>query len=77
MKCYEGALNLDIVAIIGNYDVLADLAGRFNIPFHHVGHEGLTREEHEAKMRTIIDEYDPEYVVLAKYMRVLTPDFVV
>ena len=76
MKCYEGALNLDVVAVIGNYDVLADLTSKFNIPFHHVSHEGLSREEHEAKMRTIIDEYAPEYVVLAKYMRVLTPSFV-
>ncbi len=76
MKCYEGALNLDVVAVIGNYDVLADLTGKFNIPFHHVSHEGLSREEHEAKMRAIIDEYAPEYVVLAKYMRVLTPGFV-
>ena len=76
IKCYEGALNLEIAAVVGNYDVLADLTSKFNIPFHHISHEGLSREEHEAKMRAVIDEYEPEYVVLAKYMRVLTPGFV-
>lgn len=76
MKCYEGALNLDIAAVIGNYDVLADLAGKFNVPFHCVSHEGLSREEHEIKLRQVIDQYAPEYVVLAKYMRILTPELV-
>lgn len=64
IKCYEGALNLEIAAVVGNYDVLADLTSKFNIPFHHISHEGLSREEHEAKMRAVIDEYEPEYVVL-------------
>jgi formyltetrahydrofolate deformylase len=76
MKCYDGALNLDIAAVIGNYDVLEDLTSKFNIPFHCVSHEGLSREEHEAKLRAAIDQYAPEYVVLAKYMRILTPSLV-
>ena len=76
MKSYSGALGVDIAAVIGNYDKLADLTGKFDIPFHTVSHEGLSREEHELQVRAIIDQYQPDYVVLAKYMRVLTPDFV-
>ena len=76
MKSYSGALDVDIAAVIGNYDKLADLTGKFDIPFHTVSHEGLSREEHELQVRAIIDQYQPDYVVLAKYMRVLTPDFV-
>lgn len=76
MKSYSGALDVDIAAVIGNYDKLADLTGKFEIPFHTVSHEGLSREEHELQVRAIIDQYQPDYVVLAKYMRVLTPDFV-
>lgn len=41
-----------------------------------VSHEGLTREEHDQQMIAQIDQYKPDYVVLAKYMRVLTPAFV-
>ena len=76
MKSYSGALDVDIAAVVGNYDKLADLTGKFEIPFHTVSHEGLSREEHELQVRAIIDQYQPDYVVLAKYMRVLTPDFV-
>ena len=76
MKSYSGALDVDIAAVVGNYDKLADLTGKFDIPFHTVSHEGLSREEHELQVRAIIDQYQPDYVVLAKYMRVLTPEFV-
>lgn len=76
MKSYSGALNVDIAAVVGNYDKLADLTEKFDIPFHTVSHEGLSREEHELQVRAIIDQYEPDYVVLAKYMRVLTPEFV-
>ena len=76
MKSYSGALDVNIAAVVGNYDKLADLTEKFDIPFHTVSHEGLSREEHELQVRAIIDQYEPDYVVLAKYMRVLTPDFV-
>ena len=76
MKNYAGALDMDIVAVIGNYDTLAELTGKFDIPFHAVSHEDLSRTEHEEQVRTLIDGYQPDYVILAKYMRVLTPSFV-
>lgn len=76
MKSYSGALDVEIAAVVGNYDVLADLTEKFGIPFHNVSHEGLTREEHEAKVQAVVDQYEPDYLVLAKYMRVLTPAFV-
>ena len=71
-----GALDMDIVAVIGNYDTLAELTGKFDIPFHCVSHEDLSRTEHEEQVRALIDGYQPDYVILAKYMRVLTPSFV-
>ncbi len=39
-------------------------------------HEGLNREEYEKKMLEVILMYEADYLVLAKYMRVLTPGFV-
>lgn len=76
MKSYSGALPFDIVGVIGNYDLLEDLTKRFDIPFITISHEGLTREEHEQKMLETIKQFDFDYVVLAKYMRILTPNFV-
>ncbi|WP_213993619.1 formyltetrahydrofolate deformylase [Sodalis sp. dw_96] len=76
MKSAFGGLDMDIAAVIGNHDTLRTLVERFEIPFHLVSHDGFNREEHDAHMMAQIDAYAPEYVVLAKYMRVLTPDFV-
>jgi formyltetrahydrofolate deformylase len=64
-----------IVGVVGNHSVLAPLCYQFSIPFTHVPAEGLSREEHEAKVRKIIDAENPDLVVLAKYMRILTPAF--
>ena len=72
----DGELEADIEAVIANHDALRSLVERFDIPFHLVSAEGLSREEHEAKMMAQIDRYDFDYIVLAKYMRILTPVFV-
>ncbi|MCT8982563.1 formyltetrahydrofolate deformylase [Shewanella algae] len=76
MKTYYGALDVEIAAIVANYDTLAPLAAKFEVPFHHVCHQRLDRSAHERAMLEIIAGYQPEYLVLAKYMRVLTPEFV-
>ncbi len=76
MKTYDGSLDVDVAAVVGNYDNLRQLTERFDIPYHFVSHEGLNRQEHEAKMLDVINQYQADYLVLAKYMRVLTADFV-
>ncbi len=72
----SGELNADIEAVIGNHDTLEELVCRFNIPFFKVSAEGMSREAHEAKMMKVIDEQNFDYIVLAKYMRILTSTFV-
>ncbi len=69
-------LGANIKAVIGNYNTLRPLVEKFNIPFYHVSHEGLSREEHEEKLLKILLRYQPEFLVLAKYMRILSPGFV-
>ena len=76
MKANYGGLDVDIAAVIGNHDTLRPLVERFGIPFELVSHEGLSREEHDKQMGDAIAAHEPDYVVLAKYMRVLTPEFV-
>jgi formyltetrahydrofolate deformylase len=68
-------LNANILAVISNHLVLKELSEKMNVPFHYVSHENISREEHEKKLLTILDQYNPEYIVLAKYMRILTPEF--
>lgn len=76
MRQYSGDLHINITAIISNHDSLKDISQKFNIPFYFISHEDLSREEHERKLFEIIDEFNFDYIVLAKYMRILNPEFV-
>jgi formyltetrahydrofolate deformylase len=69
-------LEIDIQAVIGNYDELRGLTESFGVPYHFISRENHSRESHEIALQKTLDRYDYEYVVLAKYMRILTPDFV-
>ncbi|WAC10862.1 formyltetrahydrofolate deformylase [Dyadobacter pollutisoli] len=69
-------LDATILAVISNYNTLQPLVGKFGIPFHFISHENKTREEHEEAILRTLDVYRPEYLVLAKYMRIITPEFV-
>ncbi len=68
--------NADLLAVISNHNHLEPLVRRFELPFHHVSHEGLDRDEHERRIIARIESYSPDFVVLAKYMRILGPEFV-
>jgi formyltetrahydrofolate deformylase len=76
LRHHFGELNARIAAVISNHAVLGDLAARFGVPFHHIPHEGATREAHENALLQQLDACRPDYIVLAKYMRILSPGFV-
>ncbi|MEI6238780.1 MAG: formyltetrahydrofolate deformylase [Planctomycetia bacterium] len=65
-----------IVGVVSNHDVLRPLVERFGVPFQHVPHEGVSREAHEDAVAAAIDAHACDYIVLARYMRVLSEPFV-
>lgn len=69
-------LNFNILAVVGNYEKLRELTEKFNIPFIHIPAENITREEHEEKIKIALQDYNYDYLVLAKFMRILSPNFV-
>ncbi len=76
IRYLDGELDANIVAVIANRDNLQSLVERFNIPFVHISADGMSREEHEELVLKQLAKYEYEYIVLAKYMRILTPNFV-
>jgi formyltetrahydrofolate deformylase len=76
IKVFDGSLPLDILAVIGNHANLQQLTEKFEIPFHYISHEQISREEHENRLLAKVAQYQPDYLVLAKFMRVLSPTFV-
>ncbi len=62
--------------MIGNYDTLQNISQRFDIPFYQVSHEEKDKQAFETQIASLIDKYAPDYIVLAKFMRILSPEFV-
>lgn len=77
MRYEANELDANILAVISNYDDLRSLVEKFGIAYHSVSHEGLDRAEHELKVLELLSTFkNIDYIVLAKYMRILTPRFV-
>ena len=53
------------------------LAEAEGVPTFALPHKGMARDDHDTAMDAAIRASGAEYVALAGYMRILTPDFVV
>ena len=69
-------LQAHIKAVVSNYENLEILAKKFEIPFIHISHENKNKEDFEKEMLKTIRPFNPDYLVLAKFMRILSPEFV-
>jgi len=70
----SGDLGADVDVVIGNHDDLEPLAERYDVPFHDIGDEKGTPDENE--LLDLLGEYNVDLIVLARYMRILSPDVV-
>jgi formyltetrahydrofolate deformylase len=73
---FFNTLGATVQCVIGNHAGLQDICERFGMPFFLVSHEQKTKIEFEQQITEIIQPYDPDYIVLAKFMRILSPGFV-
>lgn len=71
-----GELNASIAGVLSNHTTLESLVRKFGLPFHHVPVIGDDRMGQEAAVREWIEGLAPDYLVLAKYMRILSPGFI-
>ncbi len=74
---YEsGELNVEIPVIISNHSDLQHAAERLGIDFHCISINKENKKEQEAKQKALLEQYKIDFVVLARYMQVLSDDFV-
>ena len=69
-------LGASVQHVIGNYPMLEDICRRFEVPFTHIPHQELPKEVFEQKIMDVLLRHQPDYIVLAKFMRILSPSFV-
>jgi formyltetrahydrofolate deformylase len=76
IKNHFKTLGANVKCVVGNYEGLKDFTEKMGIPYHFVNHEGKTKADFEQEIIEIIDSYNVDYLVLAKFMRILSPNFV-
>jgi formyltetrahydrofolate deformylase len=69
-------LGVNVQCVIGNHPDLKDITERFGIPFYLVTHEHKTKEVFEKELIQLIQPFNPDYLILAKFMRILSPEFI-
>ena len=72
----EGELSCEISLIIGNHNDLAGMAQQFDKPFYHLPISKDTKIQQEAQIKALLTEYDIDLVVMARYMQILSEQFI-
>ncbi|MFY0544351.1 formyltetrahydrofolate deformylase [Brevibacillus sp. H7] len=70
----SGALHTDIEMVISNHPDMRETVESFGIPYHHIPVTKETKAEAEAKQLAVL-ERGVDVIVLARYMQILSPDF--
>lgn len=76
VRHFFNTLSAKVCCVIGNYDELSEFTQKFDIPFHYISHQEKNKETFETEVLQVIDQYEPDYVILAKFMRILSPEFI-
>ncbi|MFI6908927.1 formyltetrahydrofolate deformylase [Nonomuraea sp. NPDC050394] len=70
----SGALDIEIVGVASNHPDLRPLTQSYGIDYHHLPVTPETKQRQEAEVLTLVEHYQAELVVLARYMQVLSED---
>lgn len=73
----ENDYPMEVVAVVGNHDNLSYIADNHGVPFYHVPFpkDAVGKRRAFEEVGEIVNSYEPDAIVLARFMQVLPPDF--
>ena len=72
----QGDLPLDVVAVVSNHDDCASLAARYDVPFFPLSVTEHSKESIEELVRDLMTRLNVDFIVLARYMQILSPEII-
>ena len=72
----SGEWNVEIPLIISNHPDMGETANRFGIPYHYIPVSKQTKFEQEKKQLQLLSDHNIDFVVLARYMQILSENFI-
>jgi formyltetrahydrofolate deformylase len=71
-----GDLGGEIVAVVSNHDLLANVCNHFDVPFTFIPVDSNNKQKAEQEQLALLDRLGVDVVVLARYMQILSAEFV-
>ncbi len=71
-----GELHLEIPLIISNHEDLKPVAEQFKIPFYYIPFTKEIKEDGEKKQIELLEKFGVDFIVLARYMQIITPNLI-
>lgn len=75
-RCHSDEWNVEVPLIISNHGELEPIAGTFGIDFHVIPNVKDNKKAAEKKQLELLRKYEIDFIVLARYMQILSDDFV-
>lgn len=75
LRFRSGEMAGELACIISNHEELAGEAERYGLPFHYLPVTKATKAEAETAQLKIVHEHGTELIIMARYMQVLSDDF--
>ena len=72
----SGDWEVEIPVIVSNHESLQSIAQAFNIPFVYLPINKNNKKEQEAKQLQLMRDYNIDFIVLARYMQILSEEFI-
>jgi len=76
VRAHFKTLGAVVKCVIGNHPTLQEFAEKLAVPFFYVSHENKSKADFEQEIRQLLANYELDYIVLAKFMRILSPEFI-
>jgi formyltetrahydrofolate deformylase len=70
----NGSLPIDIVGVVSNHTTMRNLTEWYQVPFHYLPITTSTKAEQEAKIWQLLQDSQTDFLVLARYMQILSDD---
>lgn len=75
-RYHSGELSVEIPFILSNHMDLKYIADQFDIPFFHIPFKKENRIEAEKKQLELLEKYETDFIVLARYMQIVSADLI-
>jgi formyltetrahydrofolate deformylase len=75
-RCQSGEWQVEVPLIISNHEDLRWIADRFEIPYYCLPITPDNKQEQEARQIALLEQHRVDFIVLARYMQILSPGFI-